>query len=80
MDWAPTTAFMTSHRWIGVKSTGAVDKQATHLSIGFHVNGGNYFHKILVHHGGCEGEKQTFQTQTEMCTTVNIRVTTNVSL
>lgn len=30
------------------------DDFQSHLSVSFHVDGRDDFHKVLVHHGGCE--------------------------
>lgn len=38
-----------------------LDWKRTHLSVGFHVDGGNNFHKVLVHHRRCGDRKKTLE-------------------
>lgn len=41
-----------------------LDWKRTHLSVGFHVDGGNNFHKVLVHHRRCGDREKTLEINT----------------
>lgn len=54
-SWIPTILCWSS---LGL------DWKRTHLSVGFHVDGGNNFHKVLVHHRRCGDRKKTLEINT----------------